>query len=119
MKTKFKDTPAYEEAKKKIKALKDLLIKQDFEIITGLCCSSCSVNALETDKQYMFYHRQDEETFKKEGYLYLAFGWGGEEIDESGDAATGATICEAAGECDIPVVWNGSPYKRIKLVFAI
>lgn len=117
MKNLFKDSPQYKPALQKLNAMIHKLEEQGFEVITGLCCSSCSVNALDTHKQYMFYHRQDEDTLKETGTMYVAFGWGGDEINDDADMDTGRIICNVADESNIPFEWDESPYRRIKLVF--
>ena len=84
------------------------------------CCSSCAGAALgirfeEKPDKYrgaVFYHRQDWDTYKRNGKLYLRFGT----INEDNDEVTyeiGHEVMDAFREGGWKIDWNGSPHSCV------
>jgi hypothetical protein len=70
-----------------------------------LCCQNCGWHAM-TDEQAekaFFYHRQDADGLKKDGYCHVAWSGDGEEI---------AKILK---ECGVPYKWDGTKNKRFMI----
>ncbi len=68
------------------------------------CCQTCGWSEVPDEKsdKVVFFHNQDNDTLKDNGYTYLAWAGDGNEIK---------TILEAH---DIEVEWDGSDGTRIK-----
>lgn len=92
------------ETKKKLNAAFRALRKVGYTAKQNFwCCQNCAWHALtdeEADKA-VFYHQQDNDTFKETGECYLAWSGNGAEI---------VGILEEAG---LTVTWNGSDTQRI------
>ena len=99
-----------------------LLARQRF-----LCCGSCASSQMSIDLKEernrdkvggIYYHSQDAERLEH-GYVWLGFGprEGEHEYNEQGYRDVGMIVMEEAAKLDLPVVWNGSPGMRIKIVF--
>lgn len=69
------------------------------------CCQSCGWAGVPEDKsdRAVFFHAQDAENYRDDGYVYLAWGGNGHEI---------AQHFEAQG---LRVEWDGSGSKRLKV----
>ena len=68
------------------------------------CCQTCGWSEVPDEKsdKVVFFHNQDNDTLKYNGYTYLDWGGDGNELK---------TILEAH---DIGVEWDGSNVTRIK-----
>jgi hypothetical protein len=89
------------------------------------CCQTCGGSAMEDygDTQdsngeylydgYVFYHSQDYDTLKSDGYTYLSFAGF---RDVSGIDIANRIIKAFQDEC-IDVEWNGDTNARIKIDF--
>lgn len=82
------------------------------------CCSSCASYELaqmvkKTNKKgYVYWHRQDEQSFWKTGDLYLGFG---SYVDGHDPAHIGRIVVEALEKQALTVLWNGESSRRIKV----
>lgn len=72
-----------------------------------LCCQNCAWHALthHQAKKAIFWHKQDEETLRYSGKLYLAW---------SGD---GDVIYAALKEQGLTIEWDGTENTRFKVTF--
>jgi len=88
-----------------------------------LCCQTCAGHAIgeELDKQialgkkmngYVFWHRQDEDSYWRTGVLFLAYGGAGETSTEK----AGRTVVETLEACGLKVEWNGDIGQRIRVI---
>lgn len=81
-----------------------------------LCCQSCAsyglADSARTRKKegYVFWHRQDEESLRRDGHLYIAFSGMDENMTTKVVGMLTVKLLEEAG---LTVEWNGSEDKRI------
>ena len=86
------------------------------------CCSSCASydlnQKLKKDprkKGYVFWHNQDEESFKRTGTVFLGFGSGKDSELGEEDKTVAENIVKVLKEINIPYEWDGNPRIRIKV----
>ena len=90
-----------------------------------LCCQNCAgyditqiaikqINKGKEVNGYVFWHGQDEESWQRNGSMYLAFG----DIGKIGLETTevGKIVVEALKKYNVPYEWNGSAKTRIKVM---
>jgi hypothetical protein len=84
------------------------------------CCQGCGIEALsqefELEKNsdkigYVFYHRQDKDSLKERGELYLAFGSNND--DDLRCKEVGNIILHECLRVGIIAEWNGEVQNRI------
>lgn len=107
----------------KVLRKKGLIAKANFS-----CCQNCAGHAiadyLETVsaekrakvKGVVYWHRQDDISFKEDGKLYLAYG----NVDTVNcgvvgipSVEVGEIVCDTLKKFEIPYQWTGNPNNRI------
>lgn len=84
------------------------------------CCSTCASYELaqmaeqRNINKIVFYHHQDDDTFKIEGGVYLRY-FLKEELSKDAFVLLGHEIKECAEEVGLKVEWNGNPNQCIKV----
>lgn len=105
---------------------KGLIARSNFS-----CCQNCAGYAIagyleelpeskrKKIKGVVYWHKQDEQSFRESGTLYLAYG----DVDTKKcgvvglpTAEVGKIICDTFKELSIPFEWNGNGETRIKVL---
>lgn len=95
-----------------------------------LCCQNCAgyditqiavkqVNEGKEVNGCVFWHGQDEESWQRSGYMYLAFGdMDSGDIGKIGLETTevGKRVVAALKQFNVPYEWDGSANTRIKVM---
>ena len=114
--------PTKEKINQAFKSLRKqgLLARQSF-----MCCSNCAINACQNiiDKDpdkykgIVYYHKQDLDSYKRTGWVYLRFGYYNpkDRSTENQVEHIGHTVKEACEQAGLTVQWNGDPEIAIKV----
>ena len=117
--------PAYTKARDLIKnKLFPRLRKRGFIARMNFsCCASCGSYELTQEakkrqiSKVVFYHRQAEDHFKRDGKVYLMYF---SMLDDDSETTTvGGIVTEIAKECGLKVEWDGSPSKALCVTYEV
>lgn len=79
-----------------------------------MCCQSCGAAAmnLKGKKGGVFWHAQDDDALRENGYVYIAF------LTKNGKRAeaVGKALVDALRAEGLSVEWNGTEWERVKVV---
>lgn len=110
-------TERYKEVRRDIMGVFRQLRKEGYTALANYkCCNSCAWAAIDdevrqSEKGYVFWHKQADDDFKKTGTLRLNFGHDVEVM--SGEVAE--HVVKLLKEKGIPVEWDGNINKKIKV----
>jgi len=105
---------ALKETRRKIALAFQSLRKQNIRARSNfMCCQNCGCEALDIKGKWggVFWHAQDDEGFRKNGDLYIAFFT----KDGKGSEALGHALYNALAAQGLKVVWDFSSKTRVKV----